>query len=52
MNKRKRQGERTEPCGTPLLTDLGEEQWLSTTAEMERSERKLDIKVQREGQNP
>ncbi len=26
MNKRKRVGERTEPCGTPLLIGLGEEQ--------------------------
>ncbi len=26
MNNRKRVGEKTEPCGTPLLTGLGEEQ--------------------------
>ncbi len=26
MNKRKRVGNRTEPCGTPLLIGLGEEQ--------------------------
>ncbi len=26
MNKRKRVGERTEPCGTPLFIGLGEEQ--------------------------
>ncbi len=26
MNKRKRVGDRTEPCGTPLLIGLGEEQ--------------------------
>ena len=49
MNNRKRRGARTEPCGTPLLIDLGEEQWPSTTAEMERPERKLERKKQREG---
>ncbi len=26
MNKRKRVGDRTEPCGTPMLIGLGEEQ--------------------------
>ncbi len=26
MNNRKRVGDRTEPCGTPLLIGLGEEQ--------------------------
>ncbi len=26
MNKKKRVGDRTEPCGTPLLIGLGEEQ--------------------------
>ncbi len=26
MNKSKRVGDRTEPCGTPLLMSLGEEQ--------------------------
>ncbi len=49
MNKRKRVGDRTEPCGTPLLIGLREEQSPSTTAEIERSERKLEIKEQREG---
>ncbi len=48
MNKRKRVGERTEPCGTPLFI-LGEEQWSSTTSKTERSEWRLEIKVQREG---
>ncbi len=49
MNKRKRVGDRTEPCGTPLLIGLGEEKLSSTTAEIELSERKLEIKEQREG---
>ncbi len=49
MIKRKRVGDKTEPCGTPLLIGLGEEQSSSTTAEIERSERKLEIKEQREG---
>ncbi len=44
MNKRKRVGESTEPCGTPLFIVLGVEQSPSTTAEMERSERKLEMK--------
>ncbi len=49
MNKRKRMGDRTEPCGTPLLIGLGEEQSPSTTAEIERPERKLEVKEQSEG---
>ncbi len=49
MNNRKRVEDRTEPCGTPVLIGLGEEQRLSTTAEIERSERKLEKKEQREG---
>ncbi len=49
MNKRKRVGERTEPCGTPLFIVIGVEQLPSSTAEMERSERKLEMKEQREG---
>ena len=49
MNKRKRVGDSTEPCGTPLLIGLGEEQWPSTTTAIERPERKLEIKVQMEG---
>ncbi len=49
MNNRKRVGDRIEPCGTPLLIGLGEEQVPSTTAETERPERKLEIKEQREG---
>ncbi len=49
MNKRKRVSGSTEPCGTPLFIGIGVEQWPSTTAEMERPERKLEIKVQSEG---
>ena len=49
MNNRKRVGDRTEPWGTPLLIDLGEEQCPSTVAAIERFERKLKMKVQREG---
>ncbi len=48
-NNRKRVSDRTEPCRTPLLIGLGEDQRPSTTAEIERSERKLEIKEQREG---
>ncbi len=49
MNKRKRVGDRTEPCGTPRLIGLEEEQLPSTTAEIKRPGRKLEIKEQREG---
>ncbi len=49
MNKRKSVDDRTEPCGTTLFIVLDVEQWPSTTAEMERPERKLEIKVQTEG---
>ena len=49
MKIRKRVGDRTEPWGTPLLIALEEEQWPSTTAAIERPERKLEMKVQREG---
>ena len=49
MNNRKRVDDRTEQCGTPLLIGLGEKQWLVTTAAIERPERKLEMKEQREG---
>ncbi len=53
MNRRKRVGDRTEPCGTPLLIGLGRFRGrTSTTAEIERSERKLEIKEQKEGEKP
>ncbi len=41
MNKGKRVGDRTDPCGTPLLMALEEEQGPSTTVVIERSEMKL-----------
>ncbi len=49
MNSRKRVGDRTESRGTPLLIGIREEQLPSTTAEIVRPERKLEIKEQREG---
>lgn len=39
------------PCITSLLIGLREEQRPSTRAEINRLERKLDIKIQREGYN-
>ncbi len=49
MNNRRRVGDRTEPWGTRLLIGLGVEQSPSTTAAIERPERKLERKEQREG---
>ena len=46
MNNGKKVVDGTEPCGTSQLIDSGE-QWLATTAAMERPEGKLEIKVQR-----
>ncbi len=43
MNNRKRAGDRL------VVITLGEEQYLSTTAEIGRSERKPEKKEQREG---
>ena len=40
--------DRTEPCGIPLLIGLRIEQWPSTTAAIERSEKKFEMKEQRE----
>ena len=48
MNNRKRVGDRTEPCGTPLLINLGEEQWPSTTVVIERLERKLEMSIEKD----
>ncbi len=48
MNNRKRVGDRTDPCGTPVFIGLILEHWPSTTAEIERTERKLELKVQRD----
>ncbi len=52
MNIRKRMGDSTEPCGTPLFIVLHVEQCPSTTAAMDRSERKLEMRVQGERENP
>ena len=49
IDYRKRVGDRTESCGTPLLIGLEEEQWPSTTGAIEWSGRKLEMKKQREG---
>ncbi len=49
MHKMKSVGDKTEPCGTPVFIVLGVEQWPSTTAEMERPEVNLEMKVQSEG---
>ncbi len=48
-NNRKRVGDRTEPCGTPMFIGIGSVQLPSTAAVIDRPERKLEIKVQREG---
>ncbi len=40
MNKRKRIGDRTDPCGTLLFIGVGEKQLPATTAEIERLEKK------------
>jgi len=50
VNNRKRVGDRTDPCGTPLFIGLGDEQSPSTTSAIDRSERNLEIRVQRYGQ--
>ena len=51
MNNWRRVGDRIEPCGTTLLIGLDElgldEQWPSTTATVELSKRKLQMKKQR-----
>ncbi len=47
MNNRKRVGDKTESRGTPLLIGIEVEQ--STTAAIERPERKLERKEQRTG---
>src|SRR5678815_6061606 len=52
MKSRNKAGDRTEPCGTPQLTGKEEEVAPSTSADMERPERKLDKSKQREGGNP
>ncbi len=48
MKSRKRVDYSTESCGTPLLIGLGEEQRPSAMGETDRTERKLEMKVQGE----
>src|ERR1700755_183219 len=45
MKSRKSVRDRTDPCGTPLLIDLKDERWPSTTAAIERPERKSERKI-------
>ena len=47
MISRKCVGVRTEPRGSPLVIDLKEERWPSTTAAVERPEKKLERRLQR-----
>lgn len=49
MNNRIRAGYNTESCRTPLFIALGEEQFLSTIAEVDCFERNLEMKVQKRG---
>lgn len=46
ISEQKRVGDRTEPYGTPLLIESGEEHWSLTTAKLNQPERKLEINVQ------
>ena len=52
MKRRKSVGERTEPWGTPLDIGKAFDVAPSTTTEMERSDKKLEIRLQREGLKP
>src|ERR1044072_3212269 len=52
MKSKNKVGDKTEPGGTPQLTGKEEEVAPSTSAELERSERKLDKSKQRERGNP
>ncbi len=49
MNKRKRVGDNTELCRTSLFISLRVKQWPSTTAEMERPEKKQEKRIQSKG---
>lgn len=49
MKKSKRIGDRKEPRGTSLFTVLGREQQLPSTTEMEQPERKLELRLQKDG---
>ena len=46
MKQRKRVGDKTQPCGTPLLIDLGGETDPSTITDKDLSERKLSRREQ------
>ncbi|MEL6629683.1 MAG: hypothetical protein AAFQ92_29645, partial [Bacteroidota bacterium] len=52
MKRRKRVGDKTEPCGTPLVTVKDEDVAPSTTTDKVRSDRKLAISLVREGVKP
>ena len=52
MNMRKSVGDKTQPCGTPLLIDRGGETDPSTTTDKDLSERKLSKREQIEGEKP
>ena len=52
MKMRKRVGDKTQPCGTPLLIDRGGETDPSTTTDKDLSERKLSRSEQIEGEKP
>ncbi len=45
MSKRKSVRESTKPFGAPLFIGLGVELWTSTTAEIKRPEKKLEMKL-------
>src|ERR1700755_1514801 len=48
MESRKSVGDRTDPRGTPLFIDVKEERWPSTTAAIERPERKSERRIDSE----
>src|SRR6201990_2357000 len=48
MKSRKSVGDRTDPCGTPLFIDLKEGRWPSTTAAIERPEKKSERRIDSE----
>ena len=52
MKRRKRIGDRIEPCGTPLATGKEADVAPSTTTDIKRLERKLRISKQREEVKP
>ena len=52
MKRRKRIGDKIEPCGTPLAIGKEADVAPSTTTDIKRLERKLRISKQREGVKP